>query len=65
MCDAYVGCDRTLPARLRVAPLTRVAQETREARKKQARGGDSDDESECERCGGGPAGVGGPGEGEC
>lgn len=47
MCDAYVGCDRVLPVRLRVAALTRAAQEGRDARAlaKQQQWA-SDDESE-------------------
>ncbi|GIL87084.1 hypothetical protein Vretimale_14247 [Volvox reticuliferus] len=32
MSDSYVGCDRTIPLRVRVVPLTRAMQEGRDAR---------------------------------
>ncbi|KAG2441769.1 hypothetical protein HXX76_003382 [Chlamydomonas incerta] len=32
MSDSYVGCDRTIPLRIRVVPLTRAAQEGRDAK---------------------------------
>lgn len=32
MSDSYVGCDRAIPLRLRVVPMTRAIQEGRDAR---------------------------------
>ncbi|KAG2451784.1 hypothetical protein HYH02_003562 [Chlamydomonas schloesseri] len=32
MSDSYVGCDRTIPLRIKVVPLTRAAQEGRDAK---------------------------------
>eukprot|EP00197_Chlamydomonas_leiostraca_P010453 CAMPEP_0202862194 /NCGR_PEP_ID=MMETSP1391-20130828/3321_1 /ASSEMBLY_ACC=CAM_ASM_000867 /TAXON_ID=1034604 /ORGANISM="Chlamydomonas leiostraca, Strain SAG 11-49" /LENGTH=714 /DNA_ID=CAMNT_0049541695 /DNA_START=168 /DNA_END=2313 /DNA_ORIENTATION=+ len=47
LCDSYVGCDRILPVRLVVAPLTRAAKEGRDARSMaKAQQWASDDESD-------------------
>ncbi len=48
MCDSYIGCDKVVPARLRVSPLTKAAQESREAHaaSKQRIKPDSDEESQ-------------------
>ena len=47
MSDCYVGCDRTLPIKLKVSPSTRAAIEGREARSQQSKAQQQwDDESE-------------------
>ena len=50
MCDCYVGCDRTLPVRIKVSAMTRAAMEGRDARSQKAQQGrrelDSDEEDD-------------------
>ncbi len=48
MCESYIGCDRTIPVKLKVAPLTRAVAEGRDAKSKAAakQWVDSDDEDE-------------------
>ncbi|GLC39388.1 hypothetical protein PLESTM_000891300 [Pleodorina starrii] len=53
MSDSYVGCDRTIPLRMRVVPLTRAVQEGRDAKsqakaKEWANSSDEEDNEEGE-----------------
>mmetsp|Transcript_2646 Transcript_2646/g.4510 ORF Transcript_2646/g.4510 Transcript_2646/m.4510 type:complete len:749 (+) Transcript_2646:96-2342(+) len=67
MCDSYVGCDRILPLRLRVAPLTKSAQENRQAKEMaKQKQWDSDDEGSTagEKAGGSTKGDGSGSDGE-
>jgi translocation protein SEC63 len=46
MCDSYVGSDKVIPVKLRVMPLTRAAQEGRDAKARQQLADSSDDEDD-------------------